>query len=59
MSSSKGYERNDRMVIEAAMSHEWGNGQVEGQAHRLKLLKRQVYGRAKFDLLRAKVLSAA
>lgn len=50
---------NDRTVIEAAMSHEWSNGQVEGQVHRLKLLKRQMYGRAKIDLLRAKVLLAA
>jgi len=50
---------NDRTVIEAAMSYEWSNGQVEGQVHRLKLLKRQMYGRAKIDLLRAKVLLAA
>jgi transposase len=50
---------NDRTVIEAAMSHEWSNGQVEGQVHRLKLLKRQMYGRAKIDLLRAKILMAA
>jgi len=50
---------NDRAVIDAAMSHEWSNGQVEGQIHRLKLLKRQMYGRAKIDLLRAKILMAA
>jgi transposase len=50
---------NDRTVIEAALSHAWSNGQVEGQVHRLKLLKRQMYGRAQFDLLRAKVLLAA
>jgi transposase len=50
---------NDRAVIEAAMSHEWSNGQVEGQVHRLKFLKRQMYGRAKIDLLRAKILMAA
>jgi transposase len=50
---------NDRTVIEAEMNHEWSNGQVEGQVHRLKLLKRQMYGRAKIDLLRAKVLLAA
>jgi transposase len=49
---------NDQAVIEAAMSQEWSNGQVEGQVHRLKFLKRQMYGRAKFDLLRAKVLAA-
>jgi hypothetical protein len=32
------------------------NGQVEGQIHRLKLVKRQMYGRAKFNLLRCRVL---
>jgi transposase len=32
------------------------NGQLEGQINRLKLIKRQMYGRAKFDLLRARVL---
>jgi transposase len=32
-------------------------GQVEGQIHRLKLLKRQSYGRAGFDLLRHRVLA--
>jgi transposase len=35
------------------------NGQVEGQITRLKYLKRQMYGRAKFDLLRLRVLHAA
>ena len=30
---------------------EWSNGQTEGQVNRLKLLKRQMYGRANFDLL--------
>ena len=37
----------------------WSNGQVEGQIHRLKLLKRQMYGRAKLDLLRARLMQAA
>ncbi len=31
-------------------------GQVEGQVHRLKLIKRQMYGRAGFELLRLRVL---
>jgi transposase len=31
-------------------------GQVEGQVNRLKLVKRSMYGRAKFDLLRQRVL---
>jgi transposase len=37
----------------------WSNGQTEGQITRLKLIKRQMYGRAKQDLLRARVLQAA
>lgn len=32
------------------------NGQLEGQVNRLKLIKRMMYGRAKFDLLRVRVL---
>jgi hypothetical protein len=34
----------------------WSNGQTEGQITRLKLIKRQMYGRAKLDLLRARVV---
>ena len=49
----------DLQAVRAALEHEWSNGQVEGQVHRLKLLKRQMYGRAKLDLLRARVLRAA
>ena len=55
---ARGLEQ-DRAAIEAALREEWSNGQTEGQVHRLKLLKRQMYGRAKFDLLRAKVLFVA
>jgi transposase len=49
----------DESAVRGALSSEWSNGQVEGQVNRLKLLKRQMYGRAKFDLLRARVLYAA
>lgn len=55
---ARGLEQ-DRAAIDAALREEWSNGQTEGQVHRLKVLKRQMYGRAKFDLLRAKVLFAA
>jgi transposase len=48
----------DKAAITAAITHEWSNGQVEGQVNRLKLRKRQLYGRAKFDLLRQYVLNA-
>jgi len=37
----------------------WSNGQTEGQVNRLKLIKRTMYGRANFDLLRQRVLRAA
>lgn len=50
--------RRDERAVRAAMKTEWSNGQTEGQVNRLKLLKRQMYGRAKFDLLRARVLYA-
>jgi transposase len=36
----------------------WSNGQTEGQVNRLKLVKGSMYGRAGFNLLRARVLSA-
>jgi transposase len=46
-------------AVLAALSLPWSNGQVEGQVNRLKLIKRQMYGRAKFDLLRLRVLAYA
>lgn len=49
---------NDEAAVRAALSSEWSNGQTEGQINRLKMLKRQMYGRAKFDLLRLRVLYA-
>jgi transposase len=49
----------DLAAVQAALSQPWSNGPVEGQINRLKLLKRQAYGRAKFDLLRSRVLHAA
>jgi transposase len=48
--------RRDELAIAAAVSLPWSNGQVEGQVHRLKLIKRQMYGRAGFQLLRRRVL---
>ena len=48
----------DRVAVEAALTLPWSTGPVEGHVHRVKLLKRQHYGRAKLDLLRARVLAA-
>ena len=50
--------RQDQAAVKAALSLERSNGQVEGRVNRLKLLKRQMYGRAKFDLLRGRYLQA-
>jgi transposase len=50
---------DDLLAVRAALGYEWSQGQVEGQVHRLKLIKRQMYGRGKLDLLRARVLRAA
>jgi transposase len=49
--------RRDQAAILAALTYEWSQGQVEGQVNRLKLIKRQAYGRAEFDLLRHRVLA--
>jgi transposase len=49
----------DEGAVRNALSSGWSNGQVEGQVNRLKTIKRQMYGRAKFDLLRARVLYRA
>ena len=50
--------RQDEAAIRAALSLPWSNGPVEGHISRLKLLKRQAYGRAKLDLLRIRLLAA-
>ena len=51
--------RTDERAVRAAVAEPWSNGPVEGQVNRLKVVKRQMYGRASFDLLRARVLAAA
>jgi transposase len=48
----------DEAAVLAALQHPWSNGPVEGHVHRLKLIKRSMYGRAKFDLLRLRVVNA-
>ncbi len=49
----------DRAGVRAALTQPWSNGQTEGQNTKLKLVKRQMYGRANLDLLRARLLGAA
>ena len=47
--------RQDEAAVSAALTEPWSNGPVEGQVNRLKTIKRQMYGRAGFQLLRARV----
>ena len=49
--------RQDAEPVRQAVVSEWSNGQTEGQVNRLKAIKRQMYGRANFELLRARVLN--
>jgi transposase len=49
----------DRDCVRAALVHPWSNGQTEGQITKLKLVKRQMYGRGKRDLLEARLIKAA
>ncbi len=51
--------RQDEAAIRAAVISPHNNGQVEGQVNRLKLIKRSMYGRASFGLLRQRVLGGA
>jgi transposase len=45
-------------AVRAGLTLAWNSGQVEGQVNKLKLIKRMGYGRAKFDLLKQRVLAA-
>lgn len=49
----------DKDAVAAAISSPWSSGQVEGSVNRLKSIKRQMYGRAKIDLLKARVMAPA
>ncbi len=49
----------DKAAVRNAIFSPWSNGQTEGQITKLKLVKRQMYGRAKIDLLQARLIGAA
>ena len=51
--------QEDLAAVTAGLTLEWSNGPVEGQITRLKLLKRQGYGRAGIPLLRQRIRHAA
>jgi len=46
----------DKAAVTAAILSSWSNGQTEGQICKLKLVKRQMYGRGNIDLLQARVV---
>jgi hypothetical protein len=52
-------DRRDYDAVVAAVERPWSNGQVDGQVHRIKFLKRQMYGRSGFLLLWRRVLPFA
>jgi transposase len=51
--------RRDEAAVRAALALPWNNGPTEGNINRLKLIKRAMYGRGNFDLLRQRMLYAA
>jgi transposase len=48
----------DQAAVRAAITSPWSNGQTEGRITRLKLVRRQMYGRGKIDLLQATLIGA-
>jgi transposase len=50
--------RRDLDAVTAGLSTPWSSGAVEGNVNRIKMIKRQMYGRAGFDLLRRRILLA-
>jgi transposase len=48
----------DLGAVRAGLVERWNSGPVEGFIHKLKLVKRQGYGRANIDLLKARVMAA-
>lgn len=49
----------DYKAVQNALSYEWNNGVLEGQINRLKTIKRLMYGRVNFDLIKKQVLYQA
>ncbi len=51
--------RRDWDAVMAGLTLRWNSGPVEGHVNRIKMIKRQMFGRAKLDLLRKRVLLAS
>jgi transposase len=48
--------RNDQQAVTNGLTLHWNSGRVEGTVNKIKMIKRQLYGRASFDLLRKRVI---
>jgi transposase len=48
--------RNDQQAVTNGLTLHWNSGRVEGTVNKIKMIKRQMYGRASFDLLRKRVI---
>ncbi|RPE27960.1 transposase [Kitasatospora cineracea] len=57
MRSFAGFLRRDLPAVTAGLTLEWSSGKVEGNVNRVKTLKRAMYGRASFRLLRIRILT--
>lgn len=57
MSGFAGFLRQDLGAVTAGLTLEWNSGVVEGHVNRVKTLKRAMYGRASFELLRTRILT--
>ena len=51
--------RKDWAAVTAGLTLPYSSGAVEGHVNRIKMIKRQMFGRAKFDLLRRRILAPA
>lgn len=48
--------QKDKDAVVAGLTLPWSNGPLEGNVNRLKLIKKSMYGRAEFDLIKVRVL---
>ncbi|WP_420878362.1 transposase [Streptomyces sporangiiformans] len=56
MQGFAGFFRQDLDAVTAGLTLPWSSGVVEGHVNRVKTLKRAMYGRASFELLRTRIL---
>jgi hypothetical protein len=49
--------RREKDSVMAALKYPWSTSPVEGHINKLKMIKRQMFGRAKLDLLKARVIN--